>query len=34
LGELLVEAKNGDFDGVTYDANWSARVNETLWGDS
>lgn len=33
VGDLLTEAKNGDFDGPAYDADWRARASTTLWSD-
>lgn len=33
IGDLMVEAKNGDFDGPAYDADWGTRASTTLWSD-
>lgn len=31
IGDLLMEAMNGDFDGAAYDAEWDARARSTMW---
>lgn len=30
-GDMLTEASNGDFDGKSYDKNWSERAAKTMW---
>ena len=31
VGDILTEMTSGEFDGVTYDVNWSARAGKTMW---
>lgn len=31
IGEIMADVTNGDFDGVTYDAEWAARAAKTMW---
>ncbi|WP_224824879.1 pyridoxamine 5'-phosphate oxidase family protein [Cognatishimia sp. MH4019] len=31
VGEIMTDVTNGDFDGVTYDADWAARAAKTMW---
>ena len=31
VGEIMSDVTEGDFDGVTYDADWGARASKTMW---
>ena len=31
VGEIMTDVTEGDFDGVTYDADWAARAAKTMW---
>lgn len=31
VGEIMTDVTKGDFDGVTYDADWAARAAKTMW---
>ncbi len=31
VGEIMTDVTNGDFDGVSYDAEWAARAAKTMW---
>ena len=31
IGEIMADVTEGDFDGVTYDAEWAARAAKTMW---
>ena len=31
VGEIMTDVTQGDFDGVSYDAEWAARAAKTMW---
>ncbi|MEM8582523.1 MAG: pyridoxamine 5'-phosphate oxidase family protein, partial [Pseudomonadota bacterium] len=31
VGEIMSDVTEGDFDGMTYDADWAARASKTMW---